>query len=156
MIEVTIVTVVTVETEVTNKKNSLKHYFYFKNFFFHTKILTFFFTQKKTCFHKNSLKNSTNSNCDKTQIWNGDITQNIKLWWNSKTQLWWNSNFDETQKLKLWWNSKTQILIKLKNSRVTKLKTSNWHKPQKLKSSQTKTRTYTSLRCNTTLQRYFF
>ena len=42
-----------------------------------------------------------------------------------------NSNCDQTKKLKLWHHSKTQIVIKLKNSMVTKLKKSNCDKPKK-------------------------
>ena len=67
---------------------------------------------------------------------NGDETQKLKLWSNSKTQILikknlktWivmklkNSNCDETQNLKLWQNSKAQIMTKLLNSNCDKLKT---------------------------------
>ena len=51
-----------------------------------------------------------NLNGDKLENWNGDKTQQLKLWHNSKTQVVTklkNSNFEKTQmvtKLKLWQN----------------------------------------------------
>ena len=56
------------------------------------------------------------SNCDETQNSNCDKTQ-LKLWWNSKTQIvikLKNSNCDETKKLK-WWQT-----LKTKNGDKTK------------------------------------
>ena len=75
-----------------------------------------------------------NSNCDETQITNGDTTQKLKLWQNSKTQTvakLKNSNCDKTQivRRKILKNSKchkTQIVTKFENSNLIQ-------KTQKLK-----------------------
>ena len=88
----------------------------------------------------------SNSICDETQI-----VMKLKLWWKKnkkKAQIVMNLknlNGDKTQKLKLWQNSKTQIVTKLKVKKklknwkcdkiqmVTKLENSNNDKTQKLK-----------------------
>ena len=90
---------------------------------------------------KKMLHNSINhivTKCKKIIVWplkksNCDKTQQLNLWWNSKTKIlttqinmWPNSSTQTvtTQKLKLWQNSETQILTtqKLKLWRNPKLK----------------------------------
>ena len=116
-------------------------------FFFTKKLLNkfTFFSQKKTFFKLFSFKNFFHQNTQNAKIHkisNCDKTKNLKLWWNSKSQILMkpkNSNCDETQKLKLWWISNTQIVTKLKNSFcdenqiVMKLKNSNCDETPKVK-----------------------
>ena len=122
----TVVTLVTVVTEVT-KKSVTPFFFSLK-----TQIVTKPKTQIVT-----KLKNYEwlwqhskiqivmelkNANCDKTEEKNWDTTQKLTFWQNSKTQIVTkpkNSNCDKTTKLKLWQNP---------NCEKTKKKINLWQK----------------------------